>query len=982
MTITKPTPIITWATPADIAYGTALSTAQLNATATWAVFGVTQTVAGSFDYTPAPGTILHAGSNQTLSLSFTPTDLTFYNSASASITINVSKATPTVAWATPAPITYGTALSAVQLNAATAWTVGGVNGPVAGSFTYTSDAGTILHAGSNQTLSLNFTPTDTTDYNTTSAFVKIDVEKVTPIVTWATPADITYGTALSTAQLNAAAAWTVGGVNGPVAGSFSYTPAAGTVLNAGRGQTLKVNFTATDIIDYNIASASVAINVAKATPTLFWPNPADILYSTALSATQLNATAAWTVGGINGPVAGSFTYTPAAGTILDAGGEQTLSTVFSPSNSANYTAASATAKLTVLANADMSVKIAGPTTGLVGQNLVYTVTATNNGPSTATGVVVTETLPLTPTDVIFVSTSTGVAPDGSGTIRFDPVRLPSGASISYVITVQPTLAAGADSPLINSAQVAANELDTKPSNNNVETATTVKVPVDLAISQFTATPRTLQIGDNLTYTIVVTNNGIYPATTVALTSPLGAGLSYVTGSGKAAPSGTINLQGSSLEASLGTLAPGASATVAFTAIPSLIATLIGSAIVTSSKIDIDTDTSNNSATVSTTVVDRVGTIGISQSDYAVLENAGSGTITVSRANGARGTVTIDYTTVPISATPGLDYTSVSGTLTFPDGITSRTIVIPVLANPYDKRDELVSVVLSNVQTTETLGQAILGTPSTATLTIQDIDPNFNPLIVNGIRWTGTAQSITQFFVQFSKPLNNSTASNPANFALVDVGPDGKYGTIDDSSVAMNVASNPSPSMIVALTPARPLPLNRFFHLWINSGTPVGVAELGGDLVAGDGVTAGTSYTAMLGRGTSLKYYTPSGDQVSLKITGGGIIEDLLSGSGQGITLTVVGAVPHRTVLSGRVRKARGGTGKAYLGSTIWGLGKFGDVRVKMFSPPFQIGQYPFSPGSASLKTSSSQVVTAQPASRSKSASVSRTMDRPFHLFHR
>ena len=43
-TIAKATPVVTWATPADIVYGTALSTTQLNATAN---------VAGSFSYTPA-----------------------------------------------------------------------------------------------------------------------------------------------------------------------------------------------------------------------------------------------------------------------------------------------------------------------------------------------------------------------------------------------------------------------------------------------------------------------------------------------------------------------------------------------------------------------------------------------------------------------------------------------------------------------------------------------------------------------------------------------------------------------------------------------------------------------------------------------------------------------------------------------------------------------------------------------------------------
>ena len=81
-----------------------------------------------------------------------------------------------------------------------------------------------------------------------------------------------------------------------------------------------------------------------------------------------------------------------------------------------------------------------------------------------------------------------------------------------------------------------------------------------------------------------------------------------------------------------------------------------------------------------------------------------------------------------------------------------------------------------------------------------------------LQWTGTAQSITQIFVTFSKPLIASTAINPANYALVNVGPNGKYGTIDDSSVAMSVAMSQSSSLIVALTPARPLPANRFSTL--------------------------------------------------------------------------------------------------------------------------------------------------------------------------
>ena len=66
------TPTITWNTPASIIYGTALSATQLNATTT---------VAGTWAYSPAAGTVLSAGAGQTLSVTFTPTDTASYNSA-------------------------------------------------------------------------------------------------------------------------------------------------------------------------------------------------------------------------------------------------------------------------------------------------------------------------------------------------------------------------------------------------------------------------------------------------------------------------------------------------------------------------------------------------------------------------------------------------------------------------------------------------------------------------------------------------------------------------------------------------------------------------------------------------------------------------------------------------------------------------------------------------------------------------------------
>ena len=69
--------------------------------------------------------------------------------------------------------------------------------------------------------------------------------------------------------------------------------------------------------------------MSKATPAITWPAPAAITYGTALSATQLNATA--------GGGAGTFVYTPAAGTVLNAGAAQTLSVTFTPTDTARTT---------------------------------------------------------------------------------------------------------------------------------------------------------------------------------------------------------------------------------------------------------------------------------------------------------------------------------------------------------------------------------------------------------------------------------------------------------------------------------------------------------------------------------------------------------------------------------------------------------------------------------------------------------------------
>ncbi len=255
------TPTIEWATPAQITVGTALSSTQLDASAV--VPGTSTTVAGTYVYTPPPGTVESTAGTVTLSVAFTPTDTSAYNSATGSVSLVVAtppKTTPTITWPTPAAVTVGTALSATQLDA-TASAPGASS--LAGTFTYSPAPGTVERAAGSQTLSVTFSPTDTTDYNSATATVTLKVNPAVPTVSWTAPAAVSVDTFLGATQLNATA--TAPGSGALLPGTYTYSPAPGAeVLNSG-SETLSVTFTPTDSTDYTTAMASVTLDVEAPT---------------------------------------------------------------------------------------------------------------------------------------------------------------------------------------------------------------------------------------------------------------------------------------------------------------------------------------------------------------------------------------------------------------------------------------------------------------------------------------------------------------------------------------------------------------------------------------------------------------------------------------------------------------------------------------------------------------------------------------------
>jgi len=229
----KTTPTITWSNPADIVYGTALSAAQLNATAS---------VLGTFVYTPPAGTVLGGGTGQTLHADFTPTDTTNYNSATADVTINVLEGVATVSLGNLSQTYDGTPKAVTATTTPPGLSV---------SMTYNGSGTVPTNAGSYAVVATIADP----NYSGTASGTLV-IAKATPAITWSNPADIVYGTALSSTQLNATAS---------VAGSFVYTPGAGTVLNAGPGQLLHAAFTPADVANYESTIRDVLLRV---NPTL------------------------------------------------------------------------------------------------------------------------------------------------------------------------------------------------------------------------------------------------------------------------------------------------------------------------------------------------------------------------------------------------------------------------------------------------------------------------------------------------------------------------------------------------------------------------------------------------------------------------------------------------------------------------------------------------------------------------------------------
>jgi hypothetical protein len=109
---------------------------------------------------------------------------------------------------------------------------------------------------------------------------------------------------------------------------------------------------------------------------------------------------------------------------------------------------------------------------------------------------------------------------------------------------------------------------------------------------------------------------------------------------------------------------------------------------------------------------------LTSATFVVNEASGTASVTVSRTGLGKAVASVDYTTVDMTATGGIDYTVTAGTLSWASGDRSdKTITIPLVDDALVEGDETLEVTISNPG-----GDGALGAVTSATITIQDDDP--------------------------------------------------------------------------------------------------------------------------------------------------------------------------------------------------------------------------------------------------------------------
>ena len=376
------------------------------------------------------------------------------------------------------------------------------------------------------------------------------------------------------------------------------------------GPDAAANATFTDPLPSGVTFTSITQTAGPASTCSTPPAGTNGTVSCSVPSLAVNTSASWDIAVV--------VSTGTSGTTL-------VNTVTASSNNSDPVASnnSATTQTSVQANADLFVTKTAPATTTVGANITFTVTVGNNGPDVATSANVNDVLPSATT---FVSINQTTGPTftcstpsvgSSGTVSCSIATLASGAVAQFDIVVN--VSAGSEgTTLINTATVSSQTPDDNNENNTSVSGTTVAGGNLADISILKTGPAGAPPNSDVTYTIVVTNNGPNDATTVSWhdslpdSVPTGSAMTFVSFTQNSGPTFTCS-SGTTTTCSIAVFPNGSTATFTLVGhIPSGTAsgkTYTNVAIVTS---DNDPNPDNDSSAT---------TVTVSSADVGVVKSA-------------------------------------------------------------------------------------------------------------------------------------------------------------------------------------------------------------------------------------------------------------------------------------------------------------------------------------------------------------------------
>ena len=350
--------------------------------------------------------------------------------------------------------------------------------------------------------------------------------------------------------------------------------------------------------------------------------------------------------------------------------------------------------------------------------------------------------------------------------------------------------------------------------------------------------------------------------------------------------------------------------------------------------------------------------------YAVRESAGTATITVTRNDDLRRTVTVNFATSDGTAKAGQDYGTTTGTLTFNPGEATQSFTIPIINDRRPERDQFLLVTLSNPSGGALLGApgrcVFLSRPSPCVRGTAELRINVNDRvdrtgpILQRIGLTGPSRGITGAVLHFNEDLRPASAEKLRNYSLF------AFAGRRRQRIALGSAVYDPVRMAVTLTVSEPFGQTQFTRLQIIvRGTRAGLTDLKRNLIDGepDGKPGGDAvFRFRVFSGTAVTFRDLDGDLATLVLTGGGRLDGVVPIRArerrvismvsnfpprrQRTQFWIVNPIALKSTLSGTVTRTSGSNGIVVIAEII-GLDKK-EFTPLITNPSFRVNTLTFS----------------------------------------